>query len=81
MNLLLLHFGCSTGDAVKPHGRGELGALFWVLLFSWPAARAVDLFSFGYNGKMLAFAVANSDAVAATIKDSEAETIALNCEM
>jgi hypothetical protein len=38
----------------------------------------VDLFSFGYDGKILAFAVPNSDPVPATIKDSEAETIALN---
>jgi hypothetical protein len=38
----------------------------------------VDLFSFGYNGKILAFAVPNSDPIAATVKDSEAETIALN---
>jgi hypothetical protein len=41
-------------------------------------ADAVDPFSFGYDGKILAFAIPNSDPVAATVKDSEAETIALN---
>ena len=78
MNLAPLHFEGSTRNAVKPRGRVELVALFWILLFSPAAASAVDLFSFGYNGKILAFAVPNSDPVAATVKDSEAETIALN---
>jgi hypothetical protein len=50
-----------------------LVALFWILLFSPAAGRAVNLFSFGYNGKILAFAVANSDPVAATVKDSARE--------
>jgi hypothetical protein len=49
--------------------------------FSPSAASAVDLFSFGYNGKILAFAVPNSDPVAAAVKDSEAEAVALNAEM
>ena len=46
--------------------------------FSPAAVSAVDLFSFGYDGKILDFAVPNYDPVAATIRDSEAETIALN---
>lgn len=41
----------------------------------------MDLFSFGHNRKILAFAVPNSDPVAAAVKDSEAETNALNAEM
>ena len=78
MNLPPSHFEGSTRGAVKPHGRVGLAALFWILLFSPAAASAVDLFSFGYDGEILAFAVPNSDPVAATVKDSEAETIALN---
>jgi hypothetical protein len=78
MNLPPLHFESSTRDAVKLHGRVELVALFWILLLSPAAASAVDLFSFGYNGKRLAFAVLNCDAIAATVKESEAETNALN---
>jgi hypothetical protein len=38
----------------------------------------VDLFSFRYQGKILAFAVQSSDPVAATVKDNAAETTALN---
>ena len=74
MNLAPLHFEGSITDAVKLHGR----VLFWILPFSPATASAVDLFSFGYGGKILAFAIPNSDPVAATVKDSEAETIALN---
>lgn len=73
-----MHFEDLTRDAVAPRRRGKLVALFWILLFSPAAARAVDLFSFGYDGKILAFAIPNSDPVAATVKDSEAETLALN---
>jgi hypothetical protein len=78
MNLPPVHFEGSTRDPLKRRGRVELVALFWILLFSPAAARAVDLFSFGYDGKILAFAVPNSNPVAATVKDSEAETIAFN---
>jgi hypothetical protein len=77
MKLPPLYIGRSTRDAVKPRCE-KLVALFWILLFSPVAANAVDLFSFGYDGKILAFAIPNSDPVAATVKDSEVETIALN---
>jgi hypothetical protein len=73
-----LHFEGPHRDTLNGRGRGELVALFWILLFSPAAVSAVDLFSFGYDGKILGFAVPNSDPVAATVKDSEAETIALN---
>jgi hypothetical protein len=42
------------------------------------AASALDLFPFGYDGKILAFVVPNSDPVATTVKDSDVVTIALN---
>jgi hypothetical protein len=78
MNLPRLHFEGLARGALNGRGRGEFVALFWILLFSPAVASAVDLFSFRYQGKILAFAVPNSDPVAATVKDSEAETIALN---
>jgi hypothetical protein len=55
-----------------------LVALLWILLFSPTVASAVDLFSFGYRGKILAFAVQSSDPAAASVKDNAAETTALN---
>jgi hypothetical protein len=78
MNLPSLHFKDPRKDALKGRGRGELVALFWILLFSPAIASAMDLFSFRYQGKILAFAVPSSDPVTASVKDNAAETTALN---